>query len=37
MPDALDKQLDVADVYADALFDLAQQEGKIADVRTRAR
>lgn len=33
MPDALDKQLDVADVYADALFGLAEKEGKIVDVR----
>lgn len=33
MPEALDKQLDVADVYADALFGLAAAAGQIADVR----
>jgi F-type H+-transporting ATPase subunit delta len=33
MAESFDKQMDVADVYAQALFELAQQEGKIDEVR----
>lgn len=33
MADSFDKQLDVADVYAEALFGLAREEGRIDEVR----
>lgn len=33
MPDSFDKQLAVADVYAQSLFELAQERGQVDDVR----
>lgn len=34
MADSFDKQLEVADVYADALFALAREAGKVEEVRS---